>query len=462
MSGDQDDGIETLNGSHLRALLLATAGIVTIVEGPGGTLEYVSPSCERMLGWTSADLVGSVLSSLFHPDDYPVVATTRAHQDGKESTSVDCRLRNKDGDYLWVEIISAPTDDRGTQREVSVIHDIADRRRRAVDLESRATTDALTGLVNRTVLIDRLSLALRRLGRSSGIVAVLYVDLDHFKVINDSLGHHVGDDLLSSMAQRLSHHLRPSDTLGRLGGDEFVIVAEDMADENAAIGLANRVIDAGRKPFRVGGEEFECTLSVGVACTADSQRAAHDLLSESDMALYRAKDRGRNRAELFDEDLRTKAVSRLVTERMLRSALSEDRVVVEYQPIIDLHSGGVIYAEALVRIRDSTGTIRLPGTFLEVAEETGLLIPLDARVLADAVTQAAGWMRRLEPSAFEGVAVNITARHLADAAFPRSAIALLDAVELPHHWLHVEVTERVLMEASNSAMSGLRALRDAG
>ncbi len=464
MSKEQErpEPVETLEGTDYHALLPTTTGILMTVAGPGGLLEYVSPSCDRMLGWTAAELVGKPLSSLFHPDDLPEAAATRAYQGGRQSTSIDCRIRDSSGDYLWVEITSGRADDRGTMLEVSVVHDIADRRRRAMDLESRATTDPLTGVVNRTVLMDHLALALRRLGRSSGIVAVLYVDLDRFKVINDSLGHRVGDDVLSSMAQRLTRHLRPGDTLARLGGDEFVIVAEDIDDVNAAIGLANRVIEAGRQPFLVGDEEFECTLSIGVACTTDSQRSAHDLLSESDMALYRAKDGGRNRAELFDEILRTKAVGRLVTERMLRSAISEDRVVVEYQPVVDLRSTAVVSVEALVRIRDSTGTIRLPDTFLQVAEETGLLITLDSRVLADAMIQAAGWVSRLGPSAFEGVAINVTARHLADAAFPRNAIALLDAADLPHQWLHVEVTERVLMEASNSAMSGLRALRDEG
>jgi EAL domain-containing protein (putative c-di-GMP-specific phosphodiesterase class I) len=180
------------------------------------------------------------------------------------------------------------------------------------------------------------------------------------------------------------------------------------------------------------------------------------------MALYRAKDRGRNRAELFDADLRTKAVGRLVTERMLRSALTEDRAVVEYQPVVDLRSAAVVSVEALVRIRNSIGDLLYPDSFLEVAEETGLLIALDALVLSDAVTQAAGWISRLAPSPFEAVAINVTARHLADANFPSTVIATLDAANVPHHWLHVEVTERVLMEVSNSAMSGLRELRSAG
>jgi predicted signal transduction protein with EAL and GGDEF domain len=264
------------------------------------------------------------------------------------------------------------------------------------------------------------------------------------------------------MSERLAHHLRPSDTLARLGGDEFVIVAEGVADENAAIELGNRIIQAGHESFRVGDQDFRCTLSVGIACTADSQRAAEDLLQEADLALYRAKDNGRDRAEVFDEELRTKAVSRVVTERMLRRALQEERLVVEYQPIVDLRTGQAVGAEALVRIREPEGHLLRPHAFIEVAEETGLLIDMDEQVLADAVREARRWQARLAGTEFAEVAVNVTARHLADARFPKTVIEHLDANGLPHDHLQIEFTERVLMEASNSAMTGLRELRDAG
>ena len=167
--------------------------------------------------------------------------------------------------------------------------------------------------------MDRLRQGLRRLGRSSGtVLAVLYLDLDRFKVINDSLGHHIGDDILLKVAERLTNHLRPADTLARLGGDEFVLVAEGVTNEAAAVALANRIIEDGRRPFTIDGDEFSCTMSIGVACTADAHRNAEEMLSEADLALYRAKDHGRDRVAMFDEELRTTAVDRLVTERMLR------------------------------------------------------------------------------------------------------------------------------------------------
>ncbi len=345
---------------------------------------------------------------------------------------------------------------------VSTIRDITDRHKRTAALEHQAATDPLTGLANRAVLMDRLRQGLRRLERAPGVLAVLYLDLDRFGLLNDSLGHSVGDAVLLKMAERLMNHLRAADTLARLGGDEYVIVAEGVLDEPAAVALATRVIEAGREPFEVGDEVFECTVSVGVACTADSQWSAEELLYEADLALYRAKDRGRDRAEVFDEELRTEAVGRLGTERMLRRAVDEGRIVVEYQPIVDLRSARAVSAEALVRVRDTDGTLHLPESFLEVAEATGILITIDEHVLTDATVQAARWRDRLTEAEFAGVAINVTARHLADAGFYETVMELLDAHAIPYHDLQVEVTERVLMEASNSAMTVVRALRDAG
>jgi diguanylate cyclase (GGDEF)-like protein len=313
------------------------------------------------------------------------------------------------------------------------------------------------------VLMDRLRQGLRRMERGNGVLAVLYIDLDRFKIVNDSLGHRVGDAILLKMAERLTHHIRPADTLARLGGDEFVIVAENMVDQATAAELASRIIEAGREPFQVGMEEFVCTLSVGVVTTADSQRAAEDLLREADLALYRAKDRGRDRAEVYDEELQTKAVGRLVTERMLRRALDEGGLVVEYQPIIDLGTGGAVGSEALVRLRDpNTQGLLQPSAFLDVAEESGLLIAMDERVLADAVMQVSGWRTRLAGTQFVEVAINVTGRHLADVGFQKSIVQQLAAHGVEPSNLQLEVTERVLMEASNSAISGLRGLREAG
>jgi EAL domain-containing protein (putative c-di-GMP-specific phosphodiesterase class I) len=241
-----------------------------------------------------------------------------------------------------------------------------------------------------------------------------------------------------------------------------VMVVEGAADELAVLELARRITEASHEPLRVGAEEFVCTMSIGIASTSDSLRNAEDLLIEADLAMYQAKERGRDRTELFDEELRARAVGRLATERMVRLALDEGRVVVEYQPIIDLRTGGAVSAEALVRIRDSENRLLLPESFLSVAEETGLLVTIDEQVLVDAVEQAAAWRISLTGTALDGVAINVTARHLADSDFHQVISDMLDRHGVPPHYLQVEVAERILIEASNSAMGGLRALRGMG
>jgi diguanylate cyclase (GGDEF)-like protein/PAS domain S-box-containing protein len=444
--------------------LVSASPDVRVVTSELGAFRYVSPGCFELFGWAPDDLEGRGEDEFAHLDDVPSLHASRSELAvGAEHTTATYRFLCRDGSYRWTESRSRRVDRDGSTLVLSALRDVSERHQLTLALKHEASTDPLTGVANRTVLMDRLRQGLRRMERGNGVLAVLYVDLDRFKVVNDSLGHRVGDAILLKMAERLLHHIRPADTLARLGGDEFVIVAENMMDQAAATDLARRIIEAGREPFRVGMEEFECTLSVGVASTTDSQRAAEDLLREADLALYRAKDRGRDRAEVFDEELQTKAVSRLVTERMLRRALDEGGLVVEYQPIIDLCTGGAVGSEALVRMRDpNTRGLLQPDAFLDVAEESGLLITMDERVLADAITQVSGWRIRLADTQFTEVAINVTARHLADVGFQRSVVEQLAAHGVAPDNLQLEVTERVLMEASNSAITGLRGLRDAG
>ena len=435
---------------------------VSAVTTPDGIYRYVSPACLRLFGWDPPELEGRRQEDFVHPDDVPSLHSGREELAAGRVSTTTYRFLCHDGTYRWSEATSRCVNADGVDLVVSTVRDVEQRRRSDLTLQRQALADPLTGVANRTVLMDRLHQGLRRLSRGGGILAVLYVDLDRFKVINDSLGHRIGDTVLLKMAERLTRHLRPADTLARLGGDEFVIIAEGVEDEQAAIELGNRIIEAGHQSFHVGDdEEFVCTLSVGIAWTTDARRGADDLLQEADLALYRAKDRGRNRVELFDEELRITAVGRLGTERMLRRALQDHRLVVEYQPVLDLRTGHFIGAEALVRIRDPQGGLLQPESFLEVAEDTGLLIAMDEQVMADAVQRGSDWQARFSGSDLAEVAINVTARHLADAKFPRALIGQLDAHEVSHRSLQIEVTERVLMEASNSAMTGLRTLRDA-
>ena len=430
-----------------------------------GVYRYVSPASLALFGWTPEELMKRRQDTFLHPDDVGLVERARlaAVKDANGAVTSVARFRCADGSYRWTEILARLAEDNSERVVVSAIRDVGDRRKSELALEHKASTDPLTGVANRTVFMDRLRHALHRLDRRDSLVAVLFLDLDRFKMINDSVGHLVGDAVLMKMAERLQAFLRPQDTLARWGGDEFAVVIEDLSWPEEAVALGERVIEVGRVPFVVGNEKFICTTSVGIAVTHDPRHSAEGLLQEADLALYRAKDRGRDRAEVFDEDLRTRAVDRLGTERMLRRAIDEDRLRVSYQPIIDLRSGETVAAEALVRVWDP----ELPRlveaeAFIDVAEEAGLLAGMDDWVLGQTIDQATIWRELFLGTRFADVAINVTARHMADAGFAQSVIDELGAHGLSTGALQIEVTEQVLMEASNSAMTGLKTLRDAG
>jgi diguanylate cyclase (GGDEF)-like protein/PAS domain S-box-containing protein len=449
----------------LRQVVAEDSADLHTVTSADGRYQFVSAAGLGPFGWVPADMVGQQQEAFTHPDDVSLLTHTRrdAIRDRATPVTTICRLRCSDGTFRWTEIRSRVVGSGSDELVVSNVRDIAGRRRSEINLRRQASTDPLTGIANRTVFMDRLGQALRHIERNHFLVGVLFLDLDRFKLVNDSLGHLTGDAVLSQMAERLRNVLRPQDTLARLGGDEFAIVVEDLAKPEEAAALAARVVDAGRQPFVIGNDQFVCTTSIGIAVTGDPGRRAEDLLQEADLALYRAKDRGRDRADVFDEELRTTAVGRLGTERMLRRAIDENRLRVQYQPIIDVASGETVAVESLVRIWDDDRSVLIAAEeFIQVAEETGLLASMDDRLLIEVVAQAARWRTELAGSNFADVSINVTARHLADAGFAQSVVGELGAHQLPPSMLQIEVTERVLLEASNSAMGGLRTLRQAG
>jgi diguanylate cyclase (GGDEF)-like protein/PAS domain S-box-containing protein len=447
-----------------RLVAEGTADLQT-VSTVDGVYRFVSPASLSLYGWEPDELVGEHQDAFVHPDDAGLVEAARQNAPSGPAGRVTSvwRFRCADGAYRWTESVSilAPGPDEALV--VSALRDVGDRRQSELELRRRATTDPLTGVANRTVFMDRLQRALLRRARREDLIAVLFLDLDRFKLINDSVGHLMGDALLLQLAERLLGFLRPEDTLARLGGDEFAILVEDLSEAGAAVRLGARIVEAGRVPFQIGHEQFVCTTSVGISVTSDPNQSAEGLLQEADLALYRAKDRGRDRAEVFDEDLRTRAVGRLGIERMLRRAIDESRLRLEYQPIVDIGSGATVAAEALVRVWDPgrLGLVRAE-TFIGVAEETGLLSVIDEWVLQEAIQQVAAWHGRLDGTAFADVAVNVTARHLATAGFAQQVVDDLTARGLPTSALQIEVTERALMESSNSGLAALRQLRDAG
>lgn len=449
------------HGIDYRSVLAESADVNAVV-GADGKYRYVSSAVERLFGWQPAELEGRYEEEFVHPNDISSLHVARQKQAGDEFRSPPYRFLCADSSYRWTEMTSRSVRADGSTFVVTM-RDITEQRVRAIGLERQALSDPLTGLANRTLLMDRLFQALRRLNRTAGLVAVLYLDIDKFKRVNDSLGHHAGDVLLQQMAKRLSRQVRPTDTIARLGGDEFVIVAEGMNDESDALEVANRIIEAAHTPFSLGegDEEMHASVSIGISCTRDPRRGAEDLLGEADLALYQAKNRGRDRAEAFDEELRERVNVRVAIGKTLQRCLDEEVVDVEYQPIAELASGEIVGAEAFLRIKDPVHGPLEADAFLKVAEETGTLGMLEEQLLTAALSQAARWRTGVAQTGLSEVAVNIHSRNL-PPNFPRSVLGLLDRHILAPAHLLLEVSEKVLSEGSESTLLELRTLTESG
>jgi diguanylate cyclase len=312
----------------------------------------------------------------------------------------------------------------------------------------RGLHDPLTNLPNRALFLDRLQQATHRARRAGDPVGVLFVDLDGFKTINDSLGHAGGDELLVAVAERVTSVLRAGDTAARLGGDEFAILLEGLSDEREALIVAERVTAALRAPFAVGGLDVRVRASIGVA-TGEG-----DLLRDADVAMYQAKAQGRDRVAVFDCGMHDALVERVALENDLRRALEDGELRLAYQPIVDLAHGRLLAVEALLRWRHPTRGDVPPGAFVPLAEETGLIVPIGTWVLEEACRTAAGWVA-------VPVTVNVSSVQLRSAAFPSVVAAALEASGLPAERLIVEITESVLMtdvERTARLLAELKAL----
>ena len=330
-------------------------------------------------------------------------------------------------------------------------------------LQHEAAHDALTGLPNRALLAERLWRTMARAEKDEGYAyAVLFLDLDRFKNINDSLGHVVGDELLRGIARRLEGSVHPTDTVARLGGDEFVVLLEEMADPGDAEGVAERVQEALKAPFKLHGHELYATASIGVVVRPEGYDGPEELLRDADTAMYRAKEAGKARHAVFDAKMRQKAVSLLRLETDLRRAVERGEFVVFYQPIVWLKSGGVVGFEALVRWQHPERGLLPPDAFVPLAEETGLIREIDRFVLGEACRQAALWRGRFPDHRPLGVAVNLSAAQIASPTLPLGVAAVLEETGLPGRDLSIEVTESTFARDEEAAASALGRLKGLG
>jgi diguanylate cyclase (GGDEF)-like protein len=336
-----------------------------------------------------------------------------------------------------------------------------ERKRLQSELAHQAVHDPLTGLPNRMLFIDRLEMAIARLNRYRRALAVIFFDVDNFKVINDSLGHDVGDQLLVQVAARLSSLMRGGDTVARLGGDEFCLLCEDVPDEDRARVIGRRIETALQAPFLIAGREIYVTGSTGVTCTDDPLASPRAILGDADAAMYKAKDNGRNRMELFDNSMRVAAEERLEMELGIRKALDENQFVLDFQPIIDLKTKTCVSLEALVRWRHPVLGLLPPSAFVQLAEESGLIVRLGRWVLEKAFSEAARWLEMGGPPDVK-VNVNVSPRQLEEGDLISDVKRALLYSGLPARNAVLELTESTLMQLSQPAVDQLSRLKELG
>jgi diguanylate cyclase (GGDEF)-like protein/PAS domain S-box-containing protein len=460
---------EDLSEPEVRALLDQLPAILYISEvGVEGRWLYVSAGAEAILGFSPAEWIEDpgLWARQMHPDDRARIFA-REESLAEPTMPDEYRLRHREGRTVWVRDEAAlATDTAGRLRWHGVISDITDRKLAETELERRAEViryqavhDPLTSLPNRALFQDRLVQALARPGAQ---VAVVLLDIDNFKLVNDSLGHSAGDELLMKIAPRLETALRPGDTIARLGGDEFVVLLEQIPDEHSAARVAERIVAAFEAPFQLSAGEHFAKASLGIAIAGAEGSEPASLIRDADAAMYQAKARGRARFEIFDRAMRARTVERLSVENDLRRALARDELHVIYQPIVSLRDSSIASVEALLRWQHPTRGLLLPADFIAVAEESGLIDPIGRFVLDTACAQAARW-HALRPDARPlGIAVNLSVRQFTQRALETAIVAALAGSGIEPSSLCLEITESVLLEEPQGVADTIRRLSRLG
>ncbi|MDP9331326.1 MAG: EAL domain-containing protein [Actinomycetota bacterium] len=447
------------------SLVQNSSDIVTVIEADT-TVRYASPSAERVIGFEPAELEGTRLSDLIHPDERTkVLSFLTSVGEGEGHTGLlEFRIRHRNGEYIYVETLrTSLLHDPNVRGIVLNTRDISERKAFEEQLEHQAFHDSVTNLANRALFHDRVTHAVERQERDHKPVAVLFMDLDDFKTINDSLGHAAGDQVLAEVGERLKAALRAADTAARLGGDEFAILLEDGGDGVQAADVAERTLEMLDEPFVLEGKEVFVRASIGIAVAEGGETGdAEELLRNADVAMYMAKERGKGRYQVFEPAMHDTALKRLELKADLQRAMDHDEFILHYQPVIELESGKITGVEALIRwIHPERGLVP-PLDFIPLAEETGMIVTIGRWVLREACRYAVSLREQFPGIPDFHMAVNLSARQLTRPEIVDEVRDTLAETGLPPEYLILEITESVMMHDMELSIARLTELKGLG